>query len=185
MNDEETGTSQEGISCGSMRTYTHGGELINNVPYVGMVALGAVIFLLALGDTWGRFTAAAYSAYGLVGTFWIIVFICPYCRYYGTRSCPCGYGQIAARIRPRLADDRFAEKFRRHIPVIVPLWFLPLVVAVPMVMRSFSWAVLVLLVAFVVESFIVLPIVSTQHGCKDCPQKADCPWMRRKSCKEN
>jgi hypothetical protein len=167
-----------------MRTYTHGGEVINNAPYAGMVALGVVIFLLALGDTWGWLTATAYVVYGFVGTLWIIVLICPYCRYYGTRSCPCGYGQLAAKIRPRLADDRFAEKFRKHIPVIVPLWFLPLAAGVPAVIKSFSWAMFALLAVFVVESFVLLPVVSTQHACKDCPQKGNCPWMRRKSCKE-
>ena len=50
-----------------------------------------------------------------------------------------GYGRIAGRLRARQPDDRFHEKFKRHIPVIVPLWFLPLAGAVPALARDFTW----------------------------------------------
>jgi hypothetical protein len=107
--------------------------------------------------------------------------VCPYCRYWNTRACPCGYGRIAAKFRKKKSVEAFSEKFKKHIPVIVPLWFIPILVGVPFVIRSFSWALLVLLVVFALDAFVVLPLVSRKYGCKGCPQKETCPWMKDKS----
>jgi hypothetical protein len=165
-----------------MREYSPAQELINNIPYASMTVLGTVIFVVGFGSSaWGLTAAAAYLAYGAAGAFWIMIFVCPYCRYWNSRSCPCGYGRIAAKFREKSPVDRFNEKFRRHIPVIVPLWFIPVVAGLPLIIRSFSWVLLILLVIFALDAFVVLPLVSTKHGCKECPQKDTCPWMKGKS----
>lgn len=156
---------------------THTRALIDNIPYLLMLGLGAALFHVSLAAPWGALTAAAYVLYGLAGAVWIMVFVCPYCHFFDTRLCPCGYGVIAARLRPRAAGERFAAQFRKHIPVIVPLWFLPLAIAsLPLVTR-FSWWLVALLGAFVLNAFVVLPLISRMYGCAECPQKATCPWM--------
>ena len=165
----------------SIRKYSPAQELINNIPYLAMTMLGTVIFVVTLGSSvWGLIAAAAYLAYGLMGAFWIMIFVCPFCRYWNTKSCPCGYGRIAAKFRKKKPIECFSEKFKKHIPVIVPLWFIPVLVGVPLVIRSFSWTLLVLLVVFALDAFVVLPLVSTKHGCKECPQRDTCPWMKHK-----
>jgi hypothetical protein len=147
-----------------------------------MCFLGAAVMLVAFGVTfWGITTAVAFILYGVLGAVWIMIFVCPYCGYWNTRSCPCGYGRIAAKFRQKAPIENFGEKFKKHIPVIVPLWFIPLFVGVPFVVRSFSWTLLSLLVVFAVVAFVVLPLVSTRHGCKDCPQRDTCPWMKDKA----
>jgi hypothetical protein len=164
-----------------MQEYSHAQELINNIPYIAMTLLGTAIFIAALGGSaWGLAAACAYLSYGATGAFWIMIFVCPYCRYWDTSSCPCGYGRIAAKFREKSPIDCFDEKFKKHIPVIVPLWFIPILAGVPLVIRSFSWPLLVLLVIFALDAFVVLPLVSTKHGCKECPQKDLCPWMKLK-----
>ena len=164
-----------------MREYSNAQVLINNVPYIGMIVLGAAILVMGLDrSAWGWITGAAYLTYGLVGTLWIILFICPYCNYWNMRSCPCGYGLIAAKLRERKPGNRFNEKFKKHIPVIVPLWFIPVLTGVPLVIRTFSWSLLALLVIFGIDAFVILPLFSSKHGCKECPQKDTCPWMGRK-----
>jgi hypothetical protein len=166
----------------SLREYSPAQELINNIPYLAMTVLGTVIFVAALGGSvWGLIAAGAYLAYGLMGAFWIMVFVCPFCGYWNTRFCPCGYGRIAAKFCKKKPIECFSEKFKKHIPVIVPLWLIPVLVGVPLVIRSFSWTLLVLLVVFALDAFVVLPLVSTKHGCKECPQRDSCPWMKRKS----
>jgi hypothetical protein len=166
----------------SLREYTPAQELFHNIPYIAMTVLGAIVLGAAIGGTaWGKTAAAGYLIYGLMGVFWIMIFVCPYCGYWGTKSCPCGYGRIAARFRKKKTIEAFSEKFKKHIPVIVPLWFIPLLVGVPFVIRSFSWALLVLLVVFALDAFLILPLVSRKHGCKGCPQKETCPWMQDKS----
>ncbi len=163
------------------RTYTGIQTLLHNLPYILMTILGAAVLSRCLrGTAWPAVAAGGYVFYGLVGALWIMVFVCPYCRFWGTASCPCGYGKVAARIRDRRPEDRFNEKFKKHIPVIVPLWFLPLALAVPALVRGFTWGLVILVAAFAVDAFVILPWFSAQHGCRDCPQRQTCPWMKGK-----
>jgi len=161
-----------------VRGYTFTQELINNIPYIAMMLFGAAVFSVGfVGSNWGLILAAVYLAYGAAGAFWIMIFVCPYCRYWKSRLCPCGYGRIAARFRRKSPVECFDEKFKRHIPVIVLLWFMPIMAGLPIVIRSFSWMLLVLLVMFALDAFVVLPLVSIKHGCIECPQSGSCPWM--------
>jgi fatty acid desaturase len=180
MSAEGSNESANSGECQNMRQYTGAEELASNLPYIAMTVLGSVVVFAGLsGAVWQWAAGVAYFLYGVLGAFWIMYFVCPHCRYWGTRSCPCGYGRVAEKIRARKPGDRFAEKFRKHIPVIVPLWFVPVLVGIVVLLRSFSWAFLVLLVAFSLVAFVILPLFSKGHACKDCPQKDTCPWMRR------
>ncbi len=182
MNKEISNDHPDHEDAASMREYSPAQELINNIPYAAMTVLGTVIFVAALGGSvWGLIAAGAYLAYGLMGAFWIMIFVCPYCGYWNTSLCPCGYGRIAAKFCKKKPIECFSEKFKKHIPVIEPLWLIPVLVGVPLVIRSFSWTLLVLLVVFALDAFVVLPLVSTKHGCKECPQRNTCPWMKDKS----
>jgi len=166
-------------NCATMQEYSSAQELVNNIPYIVMTVLGTAVFAVGFrNSTWGLIAAATYLAYGAAGAFWIIIFVCPYCRYWNSRSCPCGYGRISARFRDKSPVECFDEKFKKHIPVIVPLWFIPLFAGLPVVIYSFSWMLLVLLVIFALDAFVILPLISTKHGCKECPQKNMCPWIK-------
>ncbi len=162
--------------------YSQAEVLVSNLPYIAMTVLGAAVFAVGpAGSAWKWVATGAYLVYGAAGALWVMIFICPYCHFWDTRACPCGYGRIAAKLREKKDGERFKEKFRRHIPVIAPLWFIPALAGVFMVLRSFSWPVLALLLVFAVDAFIILPLVSTKHGCAACPQKDLCPWMGRKA----
>lgn len=163
-----------------LHEYSHAQELVNNLPYIAMTVLGAAIFIVGFENpVWGWIAAIAYVTYGVAGAFWIMIFLCPYCPRWNA-TCPCGYGRIAAKLREKKEDDRFKEKFKKHIPVIVPLWFIPILFGVGLVVRSFSWPLLILLAVFALDAFVVLPLFSTKHGCTNCPQRNSCPWMGRK-----
>jgi len=143
-----------------------------------MLLLGAGVLLTSLKvSPWAWIAACVYVVYGVVGALWIILFVCPYCASYGRRSCPCGYGVLAAKLRKQGDPSLFATQFKRHIPFIVPLWFIPMLVGIPMVILSFSWFLMGLLVVFALNSFVLLPRMSTGVGCKECPQREVCPWM--------
>jgi hypothetical protein len=157
---------------------THRQAWIDNLPYMAMIALGAAIFWISLDSTWWRWVSASgYVAYGALGAVWIMLFVCPWCHFYDTDLCPCGYGRIAARLRAKQDGDDFARRFRRHIPAIVPLWFLPPIAGTIALCFLFSWLLLGLLAAFALNSYVVLPLVSKHYGCAKCPQKETCPWM--------
>jgi len=181
LRDGSLGPSENPCHPLPARTYTGAETLLHNLPYILMTIVGAVVLFLALrGMALAGVAAGGYVLYGLVGALWIMVFVCPFCRFWGTDACPCGYGKVAARLRERQPGDRFNEKFKKHIPVIVPLWFLPLIAAVPALVRGFTWGLLILTVVFVVDAFVILPLFSARHGCRDCPQRESCPWMKGK-----
>lgn len=161
-----------------MREYTNHQTMVANLPYVAMVMLGCAT--IAFGFDFSRWAvggAFGYLAYGLAGPLWIAVFMCPYCGYYATRGCPCGYGVISARLVPKADQECFRRQFRRHIPAIVPLWLIPAAAGAVALGQSFSWLVVGLVCAFALNSYVVLPVVSKRHSCAECPQKEGCPWM--------
>jgi hypothetical protein len=152
--------------------------LIDNLPYAAMILLGGAIIWGSVGSVfWQGLLAAGYVVYGALGALWIIVFVCPYCHFHGTNLCPCGYGLIAAKLRSKLDCEDFPRRFKRHIPVIVPLWFLPPIAGGIAVWRDFSWVLAGLIAVFAVNSYVILPLVSKHYGCRSCPQKDTCPWM--------
>ena len=169
----------EGGDCGGRR-YSTGEVLLDNLPYVAMLALGAGIAVLATpaaAASWGPAAAAGYVAYGIAGSFWIILFVCPFCPSYGSGMCPCGYGGIAARLRKRRDPSLFTRKFKRNIPILFPLWLAPPAYAGWALWREFSWSMTGLLAGFCAVAFVVLPLYA-RHGCERCPQREACPWMK-------
>jgi hypothetical protein len=161
-----------------MRDYSKKDIIIANIPYLGMILLGTVTIAYAsVFSAWGIVGACFYFSYGVMGAFWIMIFVCPYCHYYATKECPCGYGMISEKIVKKGDKNCFAQKFKRHIPVIVPLWIIPVACGGVELYKSFSWLLLWLILVFILESWIILPIVSKTHACSECPQKDQCPWM--------
>ena len=174
-------TPKNRIDCENYRPeheYTHFQEIIDNLPYIVMTLLGATILLFVLEmSVWGWITFGGFIVYGIMGTLWFIVFICPYCHFFDTRTCPCGYGQISSKIRRKKDGNRFNEKFKKYVPVIFPLWVIPTVVSVASLFMGFSLLILILFILFAIDAFLLLPLVSKKYGCAHCPQKDTCPWM--------
>lgn len=165
----------------SEQEYSHLHTWIDNLPYIIMIILGASMLFIGFGSSsWKWATSILFLIYGVVGAFWIIIFVCPYCHFYDTRLCPCGYGKIASRLRQRKDDSLFTKKFREHIPAIVPLWVIPTVAGVIFLIKGFTILMLLLLALFAINSFAILPLISKKYGCAHCPQRDQCPWMNHK-----
>ena len=161
-----------------MREYSHWQTTVANLPYAAMILLGSATIALSFpGTPWATAGALAYAATGLGGALWIMIFVCPHCAYFGTRGCPCGYGIIAPRLVSKGDGECFSQKFKRHIPVIVPLWLVPAGIGVWTLTRSFNWNLLAAVAAFVGNSYVILPLLSKRHSCGECPQREGCPWM--------
>ena len=111
--NEEASNNRNNIKEGPLtEEYSYTQQIVNNLPYVAMTLLGGAIFVIGIANpVWGWISASAYVIYSVGGAFWIIVFLCPYCERHGTMCCPCGYGRIAARLRPKADVSLFREKF--------------------------------------------------------------------------
>jgi hypothetical protein len=183
----EKSTSEEDPSCKKYRElkeYSNLQTLIDNIPYILMTIFGAIIFIVGFEmSLLGWIFGGLFVLYGILGAFWIIIFVCPYCHYYDTKACPCGYGQIAGKFLMQKDGDLFFKKFKKHIPVLVPLWIIPVIVSVWSLITGFSWLMVILLVIFAIDSFVILPLISRRYGCAHCPQKDTCPWMGSKASK--
>lgn len=167
--------------CPQLPEYSASSSLLDNLPFAAMLLMGAAILKLSIGASpAGWLVAVGYVVVGLLGVLGIMVLLCPFCPSYGKRSCPCGYGVIAARLRKAGDPTLFTRKFPRVILLVVPLWFIPPAFAVSALVRSLHWPLVSLLAGFVVVGFVIIPLLSHQHGCKLCPQREACPWARGK-----
>jgi len=179
-----TDISSNNVPCDKYRpdrVFSHFQEFIDNLPYVLMIVIGAAINLIGFKmSIWGMIAAGAFIFYGIIGAFWIILFVCPFCQYYNTRSCPCGYGKLAARFRKKSSKEKFTEKFKKHIPVIIPLWIIPVLEGIILLSIDFNHLLLILIIVFIINSYIFLPLLARIYGCAHCPQNNDCPWMLKK-----
>ena len=143
---------------------------LDNGPTLLLFALGAAILWLLWWPLSLLF--AAYCAASIV-LFWAI--ICPYCHHFGTGACPCGYGKVAPRFFKRRPGTDFRGVFRRNIAIMFPVWLAPLAGGIYVLWTAFSWPAAILLVAFCVDGFAVIPAISIFVGCKGC-EIEDCPW---------
>ena len=172
---------KDNIDCSKKRDtheYSHFQQFVDNLPYIIMTFLGAAIFFTGFGTSfWEYIAAGLYVLYSIVGAFWIIVFVCPYCHFFDTMACPCGYGRIAAKLRRKRDDSLFMRKFKMNIPVLFPLWIAPVVAGLIFLVSDFSLWMLALFTLFAVDSFVILPLLSKKYGCAHCPQRDTCPWM--------
>jgi hypothetical protein len=145
----------------------------NNAPYIATVILGASI----VWHSWNMVFSLLFGLYGAIGTFWFIVFICPRCGFHATKACPCGYGIISAMLVRKKDGSQFKKAFIRNVPVLFPIWVVPVYAGVRGMTRYFSPVPLFMLAMFIVISWVLLPLVSKRHGCMHCPNRERCPWM--------
>ena len=116
--------SKGDISCEKHRDiyeYSSLQQFIDNLPYIVMTLLGAVIFYSGFETPfWKWVTAGVYILYGLSGAFWIMVFVCPYCHYFNTKR----HLTLLSHVEPRSWEPpSFA------VPIVDrPIWFTVLVV---------------------------------------------------------
>lgn len=74
----------------------------------------------------------------------------------------------------------FRKKFRQNIGIQFPNWFFPLAVAIYLLIKDYSFKILIMTLLFSLIGFLIIPVISKQVGCKNCEIKEDCPWMADK-----
>jgi hypothetical protein len=142
-----------------VRTWPH--FLADNTPTIVTYVLGTVI--LFFFHFWA---AVAFGVYCIVSTVLIWRFVCTHCQYFGG-VCQCGFSLVATRLFER-GDEGKIESTKKLMAVLVfPCWVVPFIVAIFILVTSFSWTVLWLFVAFVIVAVAVTPYISWKIGCCD------------------
>lgn len=146
----------------------------DNAKMVIMYALGAWI----LSSVWLPLTWL-YLAYCVLSLLLFIRLICPYCFRYHAGTCLSGYHIFAGIFKPQ-SPTRFAKQFKRYVAVLFPVWFVPPLGGLYLLVTAFSWLTVVQLALFCVLAFVILPYISGKHSCATCENAENCPWRKDK-----
>jgi len=146
--------------------------LLDNIPTAILFLLGAAI----MGFVW-RPLSILMMLYNLLSIILFWRLICPHCRHFSTRACPCGYGVAAARYFDKKEGGDFRKIFKKYISVMYPCWFIPFAAGLYLLYARFSGIILGLFSAFLIVGFVLIPLISKLVGCKGCTLKDQCPWM--------
>jgi len=123
---------------------------------LGTLLIGLLSWLLGL----------VYLAYSLASNGMYMAWVCPYCGHYALGTCAAGFDLISGRRFRPVPGRTFGREFRRRSWVLYPGWFLPPLVGLYLLVTSFSWPVLTLLVVCA-DAFWLLPQTSKSH-CEAC-----------------
>ncbi len=145
--------------------------LVNAAIY----ALGA--FILA---GFGSMMTAFYLLYCLGNEVHVMKKSCTDCYYFG-KWCAFGKGKAAALFFKQGDPQSFPKKSMSHkdlIPDMLVVMF-PLVGGIALLIRNFSWSIVIALVPFLAFSFYGTYLIRSRVACAGCKQRElGCPAER-------
>ncbi len=141
---------------------------------VGLAIYAIGLYLMArLGTVW----AALYVAYCVWMEWRLLSGSCRSCYYFGKR-CGFGKGVVCSWFFSREAERALCAKqisWRNLIPDFL-VSLIPFGLGIAMLIRSFSWLVLILVAALVFLASVGTGFVRGQLACKYCKQRElGCP----------
>jgi hypothetical protein len=126
-----------------------------------------------MGVVWGLL----YAAYGVWMEWRLLSGSCRYCYYFGKR-CGFGKGRICSWFlakAPERGPSASQMSWRNLVPDFL-VSLIPIGVGVVILIRSFSWPLLLLLFALVLLGSVGTGVVRGQVACKYCKQRElGCP----------
>ncbi len=151
--------------------YSKSDLILSNFLNMSTYTLGTIlIYFLNL------YYAILYILFCIIAVILFWKFICSYCPSFGRARCSSGYGRAAAYLFKKGETRKFSKMFKLYIPFLSLIWFLPLISGIYLLLSEFSWTQIIILILFIIISFIILPYYSRIHSCKKCPNKKVCPW---------
>lgn len=141
---------------------------------VGLAVYAIGIYITSrLGLVWG----IVYAAY-CIGMEWrLLSGSCRSCYYYGKR-CGFGKGRLCSLLFPKGTEQNLSTKqisWRDLVPDFM-VSIIPLVVGIIVLIRSFSWIVLILIIMLAGLGSMGTGLIRGQIACKYCKQRElGCP----------
>lgn len=161
------------MSDSTYESYPFSIVCLSTVQTIVSYAIGAFIFYLTVG-----FWLALSYILLCIALFWMAMrFRCSYCYYYG-KKCPTGLGNLCKSLFKKGDSTEFGNP-KNVKPVAVPsftLMFLPLIVGLIYAFVSFSWFLLLSLIAYFVVAVNTGFLLRKNILCKSCKQREiGCP----------
>ncbi|MCK4444607.1 MAG: hypothetical protein KAW09_08685 [Thermoplasmata archaeon] len=155
----------------SSRSWSAREVVVANISSMLTYILGTLI-IFHVGALFGML----YIIFVITELILFMRFVCIYCPTYNRIHCPSGYGKMAAMMFKKGEVARFRQMFNRFIPFLSLVWVVPVLGALVLLYSDFSSYYLGLLVSFVIVGYIILPMFHRHFGCRECPNKGNCPW---------
>ncbi|HUT87072.1 MAG TPA: hypothetical protein VMX15_03185 [Candidatus Heimdallarchaeota archaeon] len=149
--------------------------IFSNSVSLAIVAIGAAI--LAGLTIW---LTISYVVYWLWMEIRVLKRSCVNCAYYG-KVCGFGKGKLCSLLFKKGDAKKFAEASISWSDVLPDflVFVFPIIGGIVSLVRSFSWPVLILLVALAILSFVGNAVVRGSFACKYCRQREiGCPASR-------
>ncbi len=125
----------------------------------------------------GIIVASIYILYCVWVELRVLTKSCVSCYYYG-KVCGLGRGLLCSLLFKKGDPQKFVEKkvtWKQVLPDFLVFIF-PLLGGVILLIRDFSWTILLLLVIMFVLSFVGSAVIRGSFACKYCRQREiDCP----------
>jgi hypothetical protein len=157
----------------SYEKFTFWAPLLSYALSLSIYFLGAYIF-----SQIDFFYTVLYLMFCLWVEIRILKYSCVNCYYYG-KTCGLGRGKICALFYKKGSPEEFAKKeisWKDLIPDFL-IFIFPLVGGIIVLIRDFSWLVLVLMIMLAALSFFGTALIRGSLACKYCKQKelTGCP----------
>lgn len=146
--------------------------IVCNAVGLAIYAIGFCL-LARLGTVWG----VLFAAYCVWVERRIISGSCRYCYYYGKR-CGFGRGRVCSWFFSKGSEQTLCNKrlsWRDVVPDFM-VSVIPLGVGIALLIQSFSWLVLLLIIALALLGSVGTGLMREQLACKYCKQRElGCP----------
>jgi hypothetical protein len=142
-----------------------------------LVTLVVYIIGVSILIQWGIVIAVIYIGYCLWVELRVLSKSCVNCFYYG-RVCGLGRGVVCSLLFKKGDPQRFVEKeiSWKHIAPDFLVFIFPLLGGIVLLVKSFSWVLLFLLIALIIISFAGNAVIRGSFACKYCRQREiGCP----------
>ena len=155
-------------------------QLIGNYPLSTVFITNSIAILLwiigvylvwQLGILWG----VLFIIYLLGLEFFVYKHGCSCCCYYGKR-CAFGRGKIAPFIVKKDDPQKFCQRkvsWLNLLPVVLGS-LIPVIIGVVLLIRGFSWPILILTLIPVINWFFINPLIYGKLICLHCQQGRLC-----------
>lgn len=155
-------------------------QVFENYPFSTILitnGLTLLIWIVAVYLVWqlGMFWGVLFAVYLLALEFFIYKHGCSCCCYYGKR-CAFGRGKIASFLVKIDDPQKFCQRkvtWLNLLPVVLGS-LIPVIVGVVLLIRSFSWPILILTLIPVINWFFINPLVYGKLICLYCKQGRLC-----------
>jgi len=149
--------------------------LVSNLLSLSVYVIGAAI-ISQIGLIW----LVLYILFILLLELRVVKGHCVDCYYYG-KTCAFAKGRLSSLFFPKGVPEHFSKMtitWKDILPDFL-VFIIPVLAGIALIIRTFSWILLLLIIALFILGFVGNALVRGQIACRHCRQREiGCPAQR-------